>query len=176
MSPSAEEAFDPEALLEVLSRNGVEFVIIGGVGVALHGSALVTQDLDICPSSGLENLARLAAALTEVDAYQFHQPEVWVPLTGAALAMRKVAEWGTVFGKLDVLLSPAGAPDYDHLAARAPTMKVGAHQVKVAVVDDLIAMKRASGRAKDERALLDLLEIKALDERSTPGDDHEIGD
>ena len=35
-------------LLQRLAESGVDFVIIGGFAGVLHGSALVTRDLDIC--------------------------------------------------------------------------------------------------------------------------------
>lgn len=40
-------AFDPAALLEVLHRHGVRYVLIGGLAAALHGSAAPTFDVDI---------------------------------------------------------------------------------------------------------------------------------
>lgn len=39
---------DFEQLLRALAEHDVAFVIIGGVALVLHGSARVTQDLDIC--------------------------------------------------------------------------------------------------------------------------------
>jgi hypothetical protein len=35
-------------LLQRLADSGVDFVVIGGFAGVLHGSALVTRDLDIC--------------------------------------------------------------------------------------------------------------------------------
>ncbi len=61
------------------------------MAVALQGSSLVTQDLDLYPSGDRANLSRLALALTEADAYQYHAADVWVPITGDTLAARQVA-------------------------------------------------------------------------------------
>ena len=41
-------ATDFRRLIESLCDHGVEFVIVGGVALVLHGSARTTQDLDIC--------------------------------------------------------------------------------------------------------------------------------
>ena len=49
--------------LELLSRHGVECVIVGGVAAALHGSSISTYDLDVCYARDTANLHRLAAAL-----------------------------------------------------------------------------------------------------------------
>ena len=54
---------DFERLLRILVANDVRFVIIGGVALVLHGSARVTQDLDICYARDGENLRRLSQAL-----------------------------------------------------------------------------------------------------------------
>ena len=55
---------DFERLLRALGEHDVAFVIIGGVALVLHGSARVTQDLDICYARDDENLRRLSQALT----------------------------------------------------------------------------------------------------------------
>jgi hypothetical protein len=52
-------------------------------------------------------------------------------------------------GDLDILDHPAGSGGYDALARNAAAMDLDSLQVLVASLDDLIAMKRASGRARD---------------------------
>jgi hypothetical protein len=54
--------------LKALCDAGVEFVIVGGVSATLHGSAQVTDDLDICYSRSADNLQRLAKALAPPEA------------------------------------------------------------------------------------------------------------
>src|SRR5690348_16683970 len=51
------------AALKRLSDAGVNFVLIGGYAARLHGSAYVTQDLDICYERSVSNFQRLSAAL-----------------------------------------------------------------------------------------------------------------
>lgn len=53
-------------ILRALSEHDVSFVIIGGFGARLHGSQRQTEDIDIVPDTGQQNLERLAAALTEL--------------------------------------------------------------------------------------------------------------
>jgi hypothetical protein len=60
--------FNPNALLEVLHRHGVRYVLIGGLAAALRGSATPTFDVDITPEADAGNLARLSAALRDLDA------------------------------------------------------------------------------------------------------------
>jgi len=43
------------ALLQRLRDSGVEFVIVGGVAAITHGSAVTTEDLDVCAPLTQEN-------------------------------------------------------------------------------------------------------------------------
>ncbi len=60
--------FDPESILAALEREGVRYVVIGGLAAVLQGSPVFTEDVDICPDRDRENLARLARALRNVAA------------------------------------------------------------------------------------------------------------
>ena len=51
--------FDPEAILVALEREGVRYVVIGGLAAILQGSAALTQDLDICPANRPKDVAVL---------------------------------------------------------------------------------------------------------------------
>ena len=55
-------------LLSVLREHDVEFVVIGGFAVILHGVVRSTKDVDIVPEQSEENLARLWAALEALEA------------------------------------------------------------------------------------------------------------
>ena len=60
--------FNPEALLRRLVAHGVDFVIVGGMAMVLHGSARLTRDLDICYSVDPANLEALGAAMVKLGA------------------------------------------------------------------------------------------------------------
>jgi hypothetical protein len=59
---------DPLALLGVLARHEVDFVVIGGVAVQAHGHLRTTRDVDVIAAPDADNARRLAAALRELDA------------------------------------------------------------------------------------------------------------
>lgn len=61
--------FDPEALLHLLSRRKVDYILIGAFAAALHGSPLPTMDLDVCPARIDDNIARLADLLLSIRAH-----------------------------------------------------------------------------------------------------------
>src|SRR5437899_1770761 len=59
--------------IEFLCRHRVEFIVVGGVAAVLNGAPISTFDLDVVPARDAENLDRLMAALTELEAtYRDH--------------------------------------------------------------------------------------------------------
>jgi hypothetical protein len=73
--------FEPDELLLTLTAANVEFIVIGGVAVGVHGFVRATGDLAIVPDPDPANLNRLARVLTEIDASQ-----VGTPLTRSSSA------------------------------------------------------------------------------------------
>ena len=55
--------FDVEALLRRLAEHDVEFILVGGVAAAVHGSIRLTTDLDVVYARTAANIERLASAL-----------------------------------------------------------------------------------------------------------------
>ena len=55
-------------LLRGVHRHGVEYVVVGGLAAVLQGAPVTTLDVDIVYARSEENVGRLEAALTELDA------------------------------------------------------------------------------------------------------------
>jgi predicted nucleotidyltransferase len=53
-------------LLQTLDRQGVDFIVIGGIAGWAHGSSYPTYDLDVVYSRDASNLERLADPPTHV--------------------------------------------------------------------------------------------------------------
>lgn len=157
---------DARPLLRCLVARQVDFVVIGGIALVLHGSARITKDLDVCSATDEANLAALGHALTELRARLRGVPDE-VPFTPDQQTLRsiEVLTLDTPDGELDVLARPAGAPAYRVLREAAERYDLGGFAVRVASIDHLIAMKRAAGRQKDLADVTELETIKRLRRR-----------
>jgi hypothetical protein len=152
--------FDPARLLEVLDRHDVEYVLIGGLAGALHGSPAATNDADICPARTPKNLSRLADALVELGARIRTESEfdgLAFDRSPEFLNVVELLNTTTNAGDLDVSFVPTGTDGYDDLAERAVAFDIGDTRVLVASLDDVIHSKRTAGRPKD-LAILPVLE------------------
>ena len=158
------EVFDPEAILRALADHRVDFVIIGGVAVQAHGYIRATQDLDIIPRPDLANLSRLAEALAALRA-RTHRTAGRVNISDPHVLRRAaLVPLMTAHGRLDVMSieSTAGTPaSYTELRGRAIEVDLGAMEVAVVGLDDLIRMKKTAGREQDR---VDIGALTALDE------------
>ena len=158
--------FDPDALLEVLHRHEVQYVLIGGLAAALRGSAMPTFDVDITPAADAANLARLSAALTELEA-RIRVDGIPEGLAFshdvASLAQMTTLNLVTRFGDLDIAFEPAGVTDYSQWQTHATLVTVLGVPVEVASLDDIIRSKETAGRDKDR---LQLPMLRALRQRS----------
>jgi len=167
--------FDPDLLLQVLHRHEVRYVLIGGLAAALRGSATPTFDVDIMPAAGADNLARLSAALTELDArIRVDGIPEGLQFSHAATSLAQMTTLNLVtrFGDLDIAFEPAGVVDYSQWEKDATLVTVLGVPVQIASLDDIIRSKEAAGRDKDR---LQLPILRALQQRQhrmeKPSDD-----
>jgi predicted nucleotidyltransferase len=158
---------DVREMLQRLVSAGVDFVVIGGIAVLLHGYPRNTRDLDIAfaPDAGnlkaLGNvLVQLEARLRDVDADVPFVPDDRTLQAIELLALETSAGW------LDVQRRTPGVASYEQLRRRAERVDLDGFSVLVATPDDLIAMKRAAGRPQDELDIAALEAIKRLRKRT----------
>lgn len=155
---------DLAAILDVLHRHRVRFVLIGGMAGVVHGSPFPTEDVDISPDATKENLARLSAALRELDA-RIRAAGLDEPLPFAhnadSLADARVWNLTTHYGDLDISFVPAGTDGYEDLVRDSIQTPIFGIPVMVASLADIIRSKQAANRPKDQRVLPTLREILA---------------
>jgi hypothetical protein len=165
-----ETPLDAERILSALAEHHVDYVIVGGLAVQTHGHVRTTVDVDVYPRPEPRNLQRLADALNELDARTLNPGSEAIAIDGAMIdgAMLPRAtlwQFETRHGAIDVIHDAPGAPPYDELRARALEIELGEIRLAVASRDDLISMKRASGRSVD---LEDLAALTEADSGSDP--------
>lgn len=153
--------FRLRALLRRLDASEVEFVVIGGIAAVAHGSPQITQDLDIVHAPDEANLERLGRALQDLNATLRGVSEnvPFVP-DARALTQLRVLTLDTDEGPLDLIARPDGSRGYDQLRAGSVEAVVQGTVVRIAGLDDLIAMKKAAGRPKDRIYVEELEEIR----------------
>lgn len=135
--------------------------MIGGIAAVLHGSPQNTFDLDICFATDRANVEALGDVLVGLGA-SLRGIEEDIPFVADAdtLARVQLLTLETPFGGLDVMTRPGGSPGYETLRRRSARFDLGGVAVRVASLEDLIAMKRAGGRPKDLSAVADLEAIR----------------
>lgn len=164
---------DAARLFTVLHAHDVASVVVGGLAAIAHGYTGLTQDADTVPDYDVANLDRLARALAELNAelYAFPSrtdlhadgspPELdGFELTGRHLCTRRVWQFMTDAGPLDVHLIVDGPGGYDVLIRNAEPRSIGDFTVMVASLEDLIEAKETAGRDKDLRALGELQRLQ----------------
>jgi hypothetical protein len=155
--------FDGPAILAVLDRHGVDYVLIGGFAAAAQGSPIPTTDVDVVPATDRANYARLSAALTELDAKARAEGVEPLPFAHDADSLAAAQIWNltTRYGDLDITATPAGTHGYDDLRRDAIEVELRGVRVRVASLADIVRSKEAAGRDKDRRALPVLRELVA---------------
>jgi uncharacterized nucleotidyltransferase DUF6036 len=152
----ADELLDYAALLGTLADRGVEFVLIGGLAVNVHGVIRATADADLVPDPDRANLERLSGTLGGLEAHAVGAD----PALGAVDAEK--LSWGdnwkfeTRHGPLHIVQSQPGLPAYRDLRERAIEVTTGDLRLVVCSYEDLVAMKRAADRPQDQIDLADL--------------------
>lgn len=157
-------------LISLLAESKVEFVLVGGLAVALRGYQRVTMDVDVVLAMDAGNLQRFVSAAQAaglrptipVPLNSLTQPaliEQWYQEKGMlAFSLRGAEVMATV---LDILVRPVVA--FTDLQRDATILNVGAVQVPVASIEHLIQMKTGTGRSKD---LIDIEELRKIQAQS----------
>ena len=98
---------DFEGLLRALADGRVDFILVGGVAARAHGSARLTQDLDVVYARSAENIERLALALAPLAPYLRGAPP-GLPFRIDAPTIRRGLNFTltTALGDLDLLGDP----------------------------------------------------------------------
>ncbi|MBM3820308.1 MAG: hypothetical protein FJW14_15000 [Acidimicrobiia bacterium] len=144
-------------LLGALHDAGVRFIVIGGAAATAHGSARLTEDLDVLYDRSPENIERLVRALAPYAPYLRGAPP-GLPFTfDAATLLRGLNfTFATSLGWIDLLGEIVGGGTWDDLSNHTVEMSLFGRPTRVLDLRRLIAVKRAAGRTKDLEAIAEL--------------------
>ncbi len=156
-------------LFSALDRHKVDYLLIGGLAVSLHGIERATMDVDITIAMNPANRAALIEMARELKL----TPVLPVPLESfndldllrkwhaeknlEAFALR-TPDIASV--TMDVLLFPP--VEFSGMSRRAVIFNVANIPVRVVSIDDLIALKQAVGRPIDLSDIEHLQRVKPL--------------
>jgi predicted nucleotidyltransferase len=144
-------------LVNILKKDKINYMIVGGYAVNFHGYSRNTVDIDLIIKFTLSNLKKLEASLNSmglvsrlpidaVSVYKFRDEYI---------KNRNLLAWNfyskeNPTDQIDILIN------HDVSDFKSEKFRVGKLELKVITKEDLIKMKKASGREKD------LLDIKEL--------------
>ena len=159
-------------LIKLLAEKEVDFVLVGGLAVALHGYQRVTMDVDVVLAMDAANLSRFIAGAKAaglrptipVAIESLADPDLirqWHAEKGMlAFSLRGAEARATVLDVLVELKIP-----YADMRRDAVMIEMGQHRIPVASIAHLIAMKTGTGRGKDA---IDIEELQKLMEAGAP--------
>jgi hypothetical protein len=133
---------DLSEFLRSLSSHGVEYLLVGGYAVGLHGHPRTTDDMDVWVNPIPENASKLVNALVDFGYAASNLSPT--PFTNPA----KIVRLGVPPVCIDLVMSISGADFASSYARRKLDDFTGA-PVSLISLDDLKANKRAAGQPND---------------------------
>ncbi|MGH8149800.1 MAG: nucleotidyltransferase [Steroidobacteraceae bacterium] len=151
-------------LLQCLCDADVDFVVVGGFAALLHGSTLVTRDLDVCAVLSHQDVAKLREALRDLNPTHRLTPQRLSFLTNPdpGVEVRNLY-LETELGAIDILSSVLGVGDFERVRATSTEIELFGRRCRVISIDDLILAKETLGREKD---LLAAKELRAIRDKT----------
>ncbi len=156
-------------ILKALHENGIDYLLVGGLAVNLYGAPRVTQDLDVVLAMRKDNILKFNRALAGLgyvprlpvnpdDLADEAVRELWVREKN----MKAFSYYNSKnnYRVIDVVLFYN--TDYETLKHGATVKKAAGVDIHLVGIDDLIAMKRFSGRAQDLSDVAILEKIKSF--------------
>ena len=132
-------------ILQAMEQEGVEYVLVGGFAVILHGMPRHTMDIDLFVRLEEENVARLRQALDAI----YNDADI-SEITYSELVEYPVIRYGSPTGTvIDIMTKQGELISYDDLEFRA--IDVEGQNIRVATPETLLKMKEGSLRPGDQQ-------------------------
>lgn len=146
-----------ERLIKTLHDHDVAYILVGGIAARAHGSARITQDIDIVYARDAANLARLVRALAPYKPYLRGAPR-GLPFDWSVATLQAGLNFTltTTVGDIDLLGEVIGGGGYESLVSHSTPIAVFGASVRLIDLPWLIHLKRAAGRPKDLEVIAEL--------------------
>lgn len=138
------ELQDFREFLELLNKNRVKYLIVGGYALAYHSKPRFTGDIDIWIETNEENAEKVLNVLNE---FGFGELDI---TKGDFMNLGQILQLGFAPNRIDIITSIDGVDFQDAWENRIEG-NFGSHGIKVFFISraDFIKNKRSTGRKKD---------------------------
>lgn len=152
-----------EEIFRELNKRHIDYVVVGGVALVLHGVVRLTADLDLMLHLGENNLTKFVELLNKLG----YKPKVPVKAENLIdpenrrswFEEKNMQVFSFYHPKKGIMLIDVFIHEpisYDSIKSHSVKMKIGNLGIPVASVEDLIRLKEIAGRPQD------MEDIKAL--------------
>jgi hypothetical protein len=158
---------DYKKIFKELNRAKIDYLVVGGLAVNFHGIPRMTYDLDLMLLLEPDNILKMVAKLTKWgyrprapvdprDLADANKRESWIVEKGMKAFF--FSSPSSPIGEIDLVIeSPI---PYEQLKSRAIFITVEEVEIPVISLDDLVQVKKSSGRQQDLRDLDNLGKIR----------------
>lgn len=158
-----------EDIFKTLNEEDVRYLIVGGMAVNLYGYVRMTVDLDIMVDLDEENLKRLIKTMERmncqpkvpvkpIDFTSRQKREEWIKEKGAVVFT--FIDFSDPVIHIDIFLR--NPVDFKKAYQSRTTIHLKSIPLSLISIDDLIELKRLSGRPRDLEDIQHLNKIKEL--------------
>lgn len=144
-----------------LAEARFEFVLCGGLAALLHGSSILTRDVDVVCNMENENLKRLFVALQDLHPVHRMTPQR-LPFTSEQAASQTFHNLylSTDWGQLDCLGTVKGVGGYTDCLQMSEPIAMAGVVLKTLTLDGILQAKRAMGRPRDLQTVFELEAVR----------------
>jgi len=119
-------------ILKAMEQEGVDYVLVGGFAVILHGMHRHTMDIDIFVKCEQQNIKKLRRSLDSL----YHDPDI-EEITWQELSEYPVIRYGTPNGTvIDIMTSQGEVIAYDDLEFE--TVEIEGQTIRIATPETLL--------------------------------------
>jgi hypothetical protein len=142
---------------EILNKNKVKYIMVGGLATLMHGYNRVTEDLDMWIDDTLDNRIKLRLAFKELEYGDYQSIET----------MQFVPGWTTFYAagiELDIMTEMKGLENlsFEECLALAKIGDLNGIRVPFLHINHLIENKKVVNRPKDQMDVMHLEKIRQL--------------